>query len=209
MRIGTWTLALLALTSAGLVACSSSTSTTSLNFTIAESLLVLEPEDPTVGFALLSGGTGTCAALQSGVSFGVNIVPPQIGNLSYLLILLGNLDANGNAIALTAGSYTVVDPNTGSFTPPGLLSNVFGVVTDTSCNDTSSPGSSGTLTVDPFTTSDGGSSTLVYSIVFGDGQVNGTNALTTCLVSASVPLMDAGTCVACVPAADGGPCAIQ
>ncbi|MGO9831394.1 MAG: hypothetical protein ACLPJH_14745 [Myxococcaceae bacterium] len=208
----TWTrmLALLVLGSAGLAACSSSTSNGTLNFTIAESLLVLEPEDPTVGFALLSAGTGNCAALQSGVSFGVNIVPPQISNLAYMLILLGNLDSSGNSIALTAGSYTVVDPDTGTFTPPGLLSNAYGVATDTSCNDTSSPGSSGTVTIDPFTSTDGGSSTLIYSIVFGGTQVSGTNVLTTCLVSSSVPLMDAGTCVPCVASAvDGGACAIQ
>jgi hypothetical protein len=192
-------LGMLALASAGLFACNSATMTNgSLGFTVAESLLVLETEN--AGFVLLSSATGNCDALKSGVPLG------QVANTDYLVILLGVLDTSGNFVALTAGSYTVIDPSA-SFNPPGLLANAADVTTDSSCNPGESDATSGTATLSPFDASDGGSSSLSYSVVFGSTQVSGTYALTTCLISGMV---DAGAgCIPCDFAADGEACAIQ
>jgi hypothetical protein len=208
MRSPTRALGLLVATFFGLIACSSDTITDgSLGFTVAESILVLEPDNATIGYAVLSGGTGTCAALQSGVT----IIPAQVGGLDYVYILLGQLDASANLLPLAAGSYTIInptDPNS-SFTPPGLLANAVALGSDSSCLGTPTFASSGTATVVPFDSSDGGSSTLNYTAVFGSTRVTGTYVLTTCLVPSTTALADAGTCVECVGGTpDGGACAI-
>lgn len=208
MRSPTRALGLLVAVGLGLVACSSDTTTNgSLNFTVAESILVLEPDNATIGYAVLSGGTGTCAALQSGVT----LIPAQVGGLDYVYILLGQLDAQANLLPLAAGSYTIINPTdpNASFTPPGLLANAVAVPSDTSCFGTATFASSGTATVLPFDATDGGSSTLNYTAVFGSTRVTGTYALSTCLVPSTTALADAGTCIECVGAtADGGVCAI-
>jgi hypothetical protein len=211
MRSATWMLGLTALTCAGLVACSSSTTSTTpgtLGFTVAESLLVLFPDDPTSGFALLSGGTGTCAALQSGIDV-VNTV--EIANFAYVAFLLGELDANGNSLPLGGGTYTIVDPNGGTFTPPGLLANAAGVATDSQCNAQISYAASGTAVLSNIDGVDGGATPFNYSAVFGSQVVTGTYSLATCLVTSGV---DAGVCVPCLGpdgtvVTDGGVCAIQ
>src|SRR5271170_519838 len=102
------------------VACSSGTTNGSLGFNVADSLLVLDPLNPASGYILLSSGTGNCAALQSGAGLVPDVI--TVGNLSYLIILIGALDANGDYVALTAGSYSILDP-TASFNVPGLLAN--------------------------------------------------------------------------------------
>jgi hypothetical protein len=207
MRSPTPALAVLAATVLGLVACSSSSTTNgSLGFTVAESLLVLDPLDSSSGYVILSSGTGNCPALQSGGSLiSANVT---VGNVSYLVILLGAVDANANFIALTAGDYTILDP-TASFNPPGLLANAEVVLSDATCVTQGSIASGGTATLLPFDSTDGGSSTLNYSAIFASTQVTGTYALTTCLVPDTTPLVDAGTCAVCVGGtADGGACAI-
>ncbi len=193
----------------GFVACSSTTVTNgTLNFTVAESILVLEPDNPTIGYVVLSQGTGLCPALQSGLT----IIPPQIGDYEYLFILLGVLDASANLLPLTAGSYTIIsptDPNA-PFNPPGLLANAAGVQADSSCaTDGATYASSGTATVSPFASTDGGSSGLNYSAVFNNTQITGQYTLTTCLVPSTTALADAGSCVLCTGGTpDGGPCVI-
>jgi len=208
MRIPSPALGVLVATALGFVACSSTTVTNgSLNFTVAESILVLEPDNPTIGYVVLSQGTGLCPALQSGLT----IIPPQIGNYEYLFILLGALDANANLLPLTAGSYTIIDPTdtNAPFNPPGLLANAAGVQADNSCLGTATYASSGQATVSPFSSTDGGISSLNYSAVFNSTQITGSYSLTTCLVPSTTPLADAGTCVQCTGGTpDGGACAI-
>ncbi len=201
MRRGSWMLGVLGVASAGLVACSSDTvSPGTLAFNIAESLLVLYPEDPTLGYVLLSSATGNCAAQQAGVPFG------QAGNVDSVVFPLGQLDSTGNNLPLTGGTYTVVDPST-MLNSAGAFAFAAVIVTDSQCDDAESDGSSGTVTVSPFDTADGGSSSLTYSAVFGLAQATGSNALTTCLVSVDAGPFD-GSCLQCVFPADGGPCAI-
>jgi hypothetical protein len=209
MRRLWWTLATVVVASAGVLACSSSTvSNGTLGFNVAESLLVLFPDAPEYGFVLMSSGTGNCPVLQSGVS----IPYGQVSNLDYVLFELGVYAADGGIQPLSAGTYTVVDPNDSSatFTPPGLVSNMYAVSTDPYCDTSLSTGSSGTVTVAPFDSSDGGSSGLSYSVVVADSvQITGTYSLTTCLVDDAVPLLDAGECIECIPGPnDAGPCTI-
>jgi hypothetical protein len=208
MRIPAPALGLLVATALGFGACSSTTVTNgTLNFTVAESILVLEPDNPTIGYVVLSQGTGLCPALQSGLT----IIPPQIGNFEYLFILLGVLDASANLLPLTAGSYGIIDPTdpNAPFNPPGLLANAAGVQADTSCTGVATYASTGTATVSPFASTDGGSSGLNYSAVFNSTQVSGQFTLTTCLVPSTTALADAGTCVLCSGGTpDGGACAI-
>jgi hypothetical protein len=197
-----------------LFACSSdSTSTGSLGFAIADSILVLEPDDATKGYVVLSSGTGTCAALQSGLT----LIPSQVGNLDYVLVLLGVDDASQppRPLPLTAGSYTIVDPTdpNGGFTPPGLLANSSAAMADGACSGTEIVASSGTATLVSFNATDGGSSSLNYTAVFGGTQVTGAYTLVTCLVPSTTPGDDAGTCAVCAApdggtVADGGTCAI-
>lgn len=196
---------LLVATSLGLFACSSSTTSGSLAFNVAESLLVLDPDNAASGYVVLSNATGNCAALQSGLTLFENF---QIGNLRYVIFLLGQQDANSNYVALTAGTYTILDPSQ-SFNPPGLIANAGAIESDSSCTPTGSNASSGTATVAPFDTADGGTSAFSYSAVFGSTQITGTYTLTTCLVPDTTPLADAGTCVVCTGGTpDGGACAI-
>jgi hypothetical protein len=213
MRRPVRALGLLLATSVCLFACSSdSTNPGTLGFSIADSLLVLDPNDATSGYVVLSSGTGTCAALQSGLAL---VQATQVGNLNYLYILLGALDANNNFIPLTAGSYSILDPSA-SFSPPGLVANAAAIVTDNACGLVGEVvASSGTASVTPFDTTDGGISGFTYTAVFGGTQVTGTYSLSTCLVPGATPIADAGTCVVCgttepdggtVP--DGGACAI-
>jgi hypothetical protein len=208
MRIPAPALGLLVATALGFGACSSTTITNgTLNFTVAESILVLEPDNPTIGYVVLSQGTGLCPALQSGLT----IIPPLIGNYEYLFILLGVLDASANLLPLTAGSYAIIDPTdpNAPFNPPGLLANAAGVQADSSCTGGATYASSGTATVSPFASTDGGSSGLNYSAVFNNTQVTGQYTLTTCLVPSTTALADAGTCVLCTGGTpDGGPCVI-
>lgn len=198
-------LGLLLVTSFGLSACSSSTTNGTLAFTVADSVLVLDPTNAASGYVVLSSGTGTCTALQSGLTLFGNI---QIGHLSYLIFLLGRVDASGTFVALTAGTYTILDPSQ-SFSPPGLIANAGTLYSDSSCLLMESDASSGTATVAPFDTADGGTSAFNYSAVFGGTQVTGTYTLTTCLVPSTTPLADAGTCAVCAGGTpDGGACAI-
>jgi|GEM_PF-2596246 len=202
MRIGK--LAMLAVTSAGLLACSSDTSKGSLTFTIAESLFVFEPDLPTAGYVLLSSAKGNCPVLKTGVQ------PVQIGNTSYLLILLAQVDALNQYAPLTAGSYNLLDPNSSTApTPPALFGVSAIVMTDNACSATGANATSGTATLSPLDTSDGGTSTLTYSADYDGVQVSGTSQLTTCLISSTVPVADAGTCVPCVGPGDGGACTVQ
>ncbi len=204
----------LVVSSAELVGCSSSTPPMgAISFNISESLLVLYPGNPTIGYAVLSSGTGNCPMLQSGVQ----LYPPLeagIGEMSYLVILLGALDSAGNAtLPVVAGNYTIVDPTgstSSSFTPPGLASNLFVLQTDSSCSSQLDYATSGTAALLSLNAVDGGISPFSYTAVVNGTQISGTNSLSTCLVSAEVPLADAGTCIECVaPAgADGGLCAI-
>lgn len=201
MRTGK--LALLAITSAGLFACSSSTSQGALTFTVAESLFVFQPDDATSGYVLLSNAIGNCAALQKGIQ------PVEIGNTSYLLILLGQLNAQGQFAPLTAGTYNILDPNSStSPTPPALIGTSALVQTDSACGAAGANATSGTATLAPLDTSDGGSSTLNYSAVYDGVQISGTNQLTTCLVDVLAPALDGG-CATCTGPGDGGPCTIQ
>jgi hypothetical protein len=206
MSSARWMLFFLAAGALGLFACSSdSTTPGQLDFSVAESLLVLYPEDATQGYALLSGGTGTCAALQSGLTVAPSA---QVANLNYLYILIGEFDSSGGSLPLTAATYTVIDPTVGA-SPPGLFALVAGIGTDDACGPTEQDANSGSVTLNPFVTEDGGTSSLNFSAVFGGTtQLTGSYSLTTCLVSldAGVP---AGTCVQCTAQADGGPCAIQ
>ena len=206
MRRAGWMLAALAVVGSGLFACSSSTVTQGeLGFTVAESLLVLYPENAADGYVLLSAATGTCAALQTGASVVVNA---EVANLDYLAILLGAYDANGDPLPLSAATYTVVDPSTGG-TPPGLFALVAGLSTDAACDPTEQDASTGSVTLSPLDTTDGGSSSLNFSAVFGGTtQLTGTYPLTTCLVSLDAGVAP-GTCLACTSPPDGGPCAIQ
>jgi hypothetical protein len=202
MRSAKWVLAMLAVTSAGLVACSSDTVTDgTLSFNIAESLLVLYPDFPTTGFVLLSSGTGNCAATQAGVP------TTEVGNVDYVVFPLGQLDANGANLPLTGGNYTIVDPST-NLNSAGLFAFAAVTTVDNACDNVESDASSGTVTVSPFDSADGGSSSLAYVAVFGNTQISGTGSLTTCLVSVDAGPFD-GACHLCVPAADGGACAIQ
>jgi hypothetical protein len=211
MRSVWWMLGMLAVTSAGLSACSSdSIANGTLGFTVAESLLVLYPEDPTFGVALLSEGTGTCAALQSGVTMGItpSAGAAEVAGLEYLYIPIEQVDVNNNALPLAAATYTVFDPTVGT-SPPGFFALVAAIVTDDACDPIEEDANSGTLTISPFDTTDGGSSSLNYSAVFGGTtQVSGTYTLTTCLVSLDAGVAP-GTCVQCVPVGDAGACAIQ
>jgi hypothetical protein len=204
MRRASWILGMLAAASAALFACSTDITPGTLGFTVAEGLLVLYPEDSTAGYALLSSGTGTCASLQAG-----NTVVPaaDVAGLSYLYMPLGNFDANSNLLTLSAGTYNVADPN-GTFSVPSLVAYAAAIQTDDACDPVEQDATSGTVTVSPFDTADGGSSSLTFSAVFGTTQVSGSYPLTTCLVT-----LDAGigndTCVQCIFPGDGGPCAIQ
>jgi len=208
MRMPAPELGLLVATALGFLACSSTSVTNgSLNFTVAESILVLEPDNATVGYVVLSQGTGLCPALQSGLT----VIPPQIGNFEYFFILVGVVDANANPLPLTAGSYTIIDPTdpNASFTPPGLLANAAGVQADTTCLGNATYASSGLATLSPFASTDGGSSGLNYSAIVSGTQISGTYTLTTCLVPSTTALADAGTCALCSGGTpDGGPCTI-
>jgi hypothetical protein len=202
MRSSKWVLAMLAVASGGLFACGSDSITDgTLAFTIAEGLLVLYPDAPTTGYALLSSGTGNCAATQAGVP------PTGIGNLDFVVFPLGQLDANGNNLPLTGGNYTIVDPST-NLNSAGLFAFAAVSAIDSACGNLESDASSGTVTISPFESADGGLSSLAYVAVFGSTQLSGTNSLTTCLVSVDAGPYD-GACHQCVPAADGGACAIQ
>lgn len=195
---------MLALASAGLLCCSSSTSKGTLGFTVAESLLVLKPSDPTFGYALLSSGTGNCAAVQAGIA------PGQVGSMNYLFVIFSSLDVNGNLGPLTAGSYSVLDPNgTNSPNLPALVALSSVIASDNMCNYSGANATSGTAVLEPFDSTDGGSSTLNYTAIYNGAQLTGTSQLTTCLLSATVASADAGTCIPCVAGADGGACVIQ
>lgn len=201
MRMGK--VAMLAITSGALFACSSGTSQGALSFTIAESLLVLEPDDATVGYALLSSAVGNCPALQSGLQ------PVEIGNTSYLLIIFEQLDSKGNFAPLTAGTYNILDLSSStSPTPPALIAFSSVVQTDSACSFGGSGATGGTATLSPFNTADGGTSTLTYAADYSGTQLTGTNQLTTCLVNVLAPALDGG-CAACVGPGDGGPCTVQ
>ncbi len=202
MRSTGWVLGMLGLVSAGLFACSSNTITNgTLAFGIAESLLVLYPESPSQGYVLLSSGTGTCAAQQAGVPFG------GVAGLDSVIFPLGQLDAAGHNLPLAAGTYTIVDPST-SLKTAGLYAFAAVVASDSFCNPAETDGNSGTVSISPFDTADGGSSSLAYTAVFSGTQITGTNSLTTCLVSLDAGPFDAG-CLECVFPLDGGACAIQ
>jgi hypothetical protein len=191
----------------GLVACSSGTTVGSLGFIVADSLLVVDPFNAASGAVVLSSGTGTCAALQSGAG----LIPPfvQVGNLSSFIIELGVVDASGTTyLPLTAGSYPIIDANS-NFTPPGPLANALAVLSDNACGYQPSVASGGSAVLSPFDPADGGSSTLNYSAIFGSTQVTGTYTLTTCPVPDTTPGLDAGSCLVCAGATpDGGACAI-
>jgi hypothetical protein len=204
MRRAKRVLGLMVAASVGL-SCNSSTTPATLQFNVAESLLVLDPNDASSGYVLLSSGTGACAALQSGLTVFGNA---QVGNFDYVILLLGQLDAAGQFVALTAGTYGILDP-TASFNPPGLIANAAIIASDPTCNVVETDASSGTLTVAPFDTADGGTSAFNYSAIFGASVVTGTYSLTTCLVPDTTPLADAGTCAVCTGGTpDGGACAI-
>jgi hypothetical protein len=208
MRGARWLLAALGVASVGgVVACSSdSVSNGSLGFSVAESLLVLFPEDPTSGYALLSSGTGTCAALQTGVTVAGDA---EIASLGYLLVPLAQVDASNTPLPLAATTYTIVDPANPTASPPGAFAVVAAVSTDLSCDPTEDDANSGTVTISPFDTTDGGSSPFNFSAIFDQTtRVTGSYTLSTCLVSldAGVP---AGTCVACDFPVNGAACAIQ
>ena len=198
-------LGLLAVTSAGLFACSSSTSPNGqLGFTVSESLLVLEPENPAFGYVLLTSGTNTCPALQTGLE------TDQIGNYDFQVFVLFNVDASGDYASLASATYSVEDPSQNPPTPPALYSYSSVISTDTFCSASGANATSGSVTVSPFNSADGGASTLNYSANYSGTQLSGALTLTTCLVSANTPNPDAGTCVQCVPTgADGGVCGVQ
>ncbi len=166
MRMGK--VAMLAITSGALFACSSGTSQGALSFTIAESLLVLEPDDATVGYVLLSSAVGNCPALQSGLQ------PVEIGNTSYLLIIFEQLDSKGHFAPLTAGTYNILDLSSStSPTPPALIAFSSVVQTDSACSFGGSDATGGTATLSPFNTADGGTSTLTYSADYNGTQLTG------------------------------------
>jgi len=190
--------------SAALVACSSDTSKGSLTFTIAESLFVLEADNPAAGYVLLSSAKGNCAAVQQGLE------PVQIGNTNYLLILLTQVDAQSYYVPLTSGTYNILDPSSGTGPAPPALFGYSGIVaTDSACNATGANATSGSATLSQLDTSDGGTSLLSYSGVYDGVEVSGSSQLTTCLTSVKTPQADAGTCVACTGPGDGGACTIQ
>jgi len=195
----------LAVATSGLLACAPSVTNGTLGFTVVESLLILEPEDSAAGYVLLSGGIGTCPALQAGG------LPDNFANLNYLVISIFSVDANQDYAALTAGTYTVYDPSSGPSSFPALFAYSGLGQNDNFCNPNGTNASSGTVAIIPFATADGGTSTLTYTdLVYGSSQLSGTATLTTCLVSATTPNYDAGVCIPCVPTgADGGVCAIQ
>ena len=195
----------LAVASAVLLSCSSSEPTPGmLSFTVAESLLVLMPSDPTFAYALLSSGTGSCAALQAGIA------PGEIGNVNYLFAIFESVDINDMFAPVTAASYNIIDPQQPpSQTLPALIAYSSIIETDNLCNYGGANASSGTATLNPFNSADGGSSTLNYTAIYGGTQLTGTSVLTTCLLSATIAEADAGTCIPCTGPGDGGACTIQ
>lgn len=189
MRRACWMLVALAVASAGSFGCSSSTSDGTLSFTIAESLLVSLPSDPTRGSVVLSSRTGTCAHLQSGLNF------DQIASSNFLYFPLEQLDANNAPLPLTGGGYTILDPNNSSFNGPGFIANAYIEMTDASCVPNPSPATGGTVTVSLSQSADGGGSSVSYSAIFDSTKITGSYALSTCPLDENVTPAPAGTCV--------------
>jgi len=189
MRGKGWKLGVMGAACAGVVACSSSPDVTdgTLPFTIQEGLLLLLASDPTLGAVALGSTTGNCPTFQQGYDFS------QIANSSFLYFLLGQLDGSNNPVALDGGTYTIIDPNNGSFSGPGLLANAVTVVTNQVCVPNYGLGTGGTVTVLPFNPPDGGPSSTTYAAVFGSTRYSGSYALATCLVPAGA-VLDGGAC---------------
>jgi hypothetical protein len=188
MRSARWMLGTLAVASAELLACSSSVSDGKLAFTITESLLLVVPEDATLGTVALSSGTGNCARLQAGVGYA------QIANSNFLYFPIAQLDAQNNPQPLTGGTYTILDPGNSSFSGPGFIANAIIETTDNACTSNSSAATGGTVTVSIVQNADGGGSSVSYSATFS-AKITGTYALSTCPVSENVTPAPAGTCI--------------
>jgi hypothetical protein len=188
MRGTGWKLGVAGAACMAVVACSSTTVTDgTLPFTVQEGLLLLLASDPTRGAVGLGSTTGNCPAFQQGADFS------QIADSGFLYFLLGQLDGNDNPVPLTAGTYTILDPNNASFNGPGLLANAVTVVTNQFCIPNYGIGTDGTVTVSPFNPPDGGPSSVTFSAVFTDKRISGTYPLATCLIPAGAGL-DGGAC---------------
>jgi hypothetical protein len=199
MRGTKWTFKAMAVASLGLFACSTSDgiSDGTLNFTIAEGLLVVLEADPASGVVgpqfgsvVLSSATGNCPLLQAGYPY--QLIPIT----AFLFLPMENLLADNDAGPLVAGTYNIIDPT--SSTPlaaPGLFANVFTIETDDSCNYTDAAGTGGTVSVVPMDTAVGGASTVSYSVIISNTRITGSYALSTCVLSLDAGAPDGG----CLP----------
>ncbi len=192
MRRTLVTLGVLALVSTGVVACDDSPGITvaPLGFTIAEGLLLLQDNDPTLGTVVFASNAGNCQAFQAGAAF------HQILLSDFLTFNLQSQDAtccsNGGFLPLTAGTYNV---ETGFNPGAGLFATSTEIETDAECNFTPTGANSGTIVVQPFSTDAGGTSNGSFSVVFGIDEFNGGFGLTTCIIPADAGSLDAGTCL--------------
>lgn len=189
MRSVLLSLGMLTLVSLGVSACDDtpSVSTVPLGWTIQEGLLVLLDGDPTTGSVIFAANPGNCQLFQQGAT------PIQIRFSDFLTFNLGAQDANDDSLPLTAGTYNIF--TTQLPTAAGLYATSTEYETDAECNYTPTGANSGTITVDPFAPDAGTGSNGNFSVVFGTDQFVGGYGLTTCVVGAHTPVLDAGTCL--------------
>jgi hypothetical protein len=182
-------LGMLAVVSAGVVACDDTQGITTipLGFTIAEGLLLVTASDPTAGTVVFAANAGNCPAFQAGAQFN------QILLSDFLTFGLAVQDGSGNALPLTAGTYNISPPPLPA--GAGLFSFSTEYETTAECAYSPTGANSGTITVQPFDPSANGGSNGSFSVVFGYDQFNGGFGLSTCVLPTPVPVLGA----------DGGP----
>jgi hypothetical protein len=189
MRSALLGLGMLALSSVGVVACSDAPSitTTPLGYTIQEGLMVLSENDPTIGTVIFAANTGNCKLFQAGAT------PTQILLSDFLTFSLGVQDSNQGSLPLTSGTYNIIIPPLP--TAAGLYATSTEYETDAECDYSPTGANSGTITLQPFDPDAGSGSNASFAVVFGYDQFVGGYGLTTCVIPAGTPALDAGTCL--------------
>jgi hypothetical protein len=183
-------LGVLTLVSVGVFACGSSGVTNiPLGFPIVEGLLELQASDPTTGAIILSSTGGNCPAFQRGLSVRNILLTDALVTAIQVQDILP--DAGVGFLPLTAGTYTIEQ---GLVDSAGLYAFTVEYETTATCAVTPTGANSGSVTLQPFNPSAGGTSTVSYSFVFGFDEFTGAVPLNTCIIPASATIPDAGTC---------------
>jgi len=132
----------------------------------------------------LASTQDNCPAFQAGLGFN------QVSSSDFLTFALQINSADGY-LPLTEGTYTIVMAAPSS---AGLYSTSTEYETGPGCSVAITGANSGTVTVQPFST-DGGTSTVNYQVVFGLSRFSGGYPLIDCVIPADATQADAGTCL--------------